>query len=1496
MYTITTFAAVAFGLLAQLAALAVVVCSLGLAVQTASPTAALAGLAFLLLFFSLVFPRFRKEYFAAFASAVLGGLLAHFNGSASFSSGAFTTALTVFVLSLVCKHFPGCFNVLWRYVVTAVCCLAPVFSPSWRAFLGKSRGTCRNFPELIENVVLMIPLSHITLRELLNEVARRHVQELRFAEQCVTLGKVLDSSQAAVDEFRRVHPNRRLSHCVRRFIWEQIPLAEMEDGLFELSRFSTWERLLFLAGFLGSLLETELARLKAACEKLDEVINKRQQYIASAIQIQKIVVKQTAAYPIVKIPAVARLPSRALVLKPDSLVPAALPPASPRRPEEKKDMSVFEMIVSTARHPRSKSKVLPVTETEVELPPTPDHSHSEPPASPAPAIIEEIAPLSPSTMVQRAFSQIEGMDQALRALSVREHHAPDNEIYEMMMRPRKESAVTKEARFARERSLIAYRHAQAEKEKEIKALVVVSPAAVTSVTLAPAAAAADTPFVLPSDAPAQATAVAPTSSDDLMSELRVALAARERSIRKTTRDDTPAKLKAANATVPATSSSEDEWVTTDESDSDEPRGSEDDDSKSDVDSEGPRGPEDDDSGDGDEDDAPPSVASSILAVVDGEQASPSEPTADAVDDNDKHGSPGPSGNPALPEAEVSFDSEAGAREQAGGSTRDVAVTVGGDKQSEDTDDEPETSLEEEEGESDSCVGVDQQLLVTQLYPPLPPSPTTTTTRGEAETSLEGEAEQKVLSRDSGGSGLTSSEEGSVDTPPVGSSPVVSVEAQTENDADITSLLEASHISTSVAQAVAVPLVTATTTATTDIIGDFTATTADAITTPAAITSPEVGIVQTEEAVMTGTEVCDALPGMELDEGSLARPNSVKVDEEVKEEDSRMEEAGVDDEGEDTAMVIPDAGVEGPPAAMFGSMSMSGTPFAFGAVQDDVNMAYPQQQDFENVEMIDQGVFGNTLMPPVGGYPSLPSQEGDMRFHEADVRMVEPAPQPFDFNAYEGVNYVGSGEQQQQQQQFHPEPMDYHHDVEASSCQQPLPNNFGLQQSALDPSQPDDQYYHQVGQQLAQIDFGPDNQSQLLSESDLTLILDEYLNWSMSQAQFEELVREVEQFAERETPGAWSGPDSLIDPALFALPTDQATDDVPADDVSPTAACAAAPIQAAPSPQGEEVVASPQEEEEEEEEEEEVGASAPTTATAAPVVTPLPEQGISYSFAEYWSDVAFDSPDEDDHVDDYVPVPVAPVLRQEVERRRREPRSNGSTSVEVRADDRQDVVSAEPDSSSSDEESVRQRVARRPMLVPRLRGSVAVRQAVAEQVRAAGESSSAPPQKKTLQEVRDRIEAMRRAGTSNFASSDESDEDEDDSPPSFPIPSTTTTPNFPSEGLTTPISEEREPVAEGSSGSAEVKEGQPAGKLKLKSSEVEAHQGEEAELKAAVAEEEEGHGNMAPGTGRRRKRDIGDFGHQEIEYVELPDIPVRVTEGRRILSFKRRIPGVHEEPD
>lgn len=1465
-------------------------------VQTASPTAALAGLAFLVLFFSLVFPRLRKEYFAAIASAVLGGLLAHFNGSASFSSGAFTTALAVFVLSLVCKHFPGCFNVLWRYVVAAVCCLAPVFSPSWRAFLGKSRGACRNFPELIENVVLMIPLGHITLRELLNEVARRHVRELRFAEQCVTLGKVLDSSQAAVDEFRRVHPNRRLSHCVCRFITEQIPLAEMEDGLFELSRFSTRERLLFLAGFLGSLLETEFARLKAACEKLDEVINKRQQYIASTIQIQKIVVKETAAYPIVKIPAVARLPSRALVLKPDSFVPAALPPASPRRPEEKKEMSVFEMIVSTVRHPRSKTKVLPVTETEVELPQTPDHSHSEPPASPAPAIIEETAPLSPSTMVQRAFSQIEGMDQALRALSVREHHASDNEIYEMMMRPREESAVTKEARFARERSLIAYRHAQAEKEKEIKALVVVSPAAVTSVTLAPAAAAAaDTPFVLPSDAPAQATAVAPTSSDDLMSELRVAFTARGRSIRKTTRDDTPAKLKATNATVPATSSTEDEWVTTDESDSDEPCGSEDDDSKSDVDSEGPHGPEDDDSGDGDEDDAAPSVASSILAVVDGEQASPSEPTADAVDGNDKHGSPGPSGNPALPEAEVSFDSEAGVREQAGGSTRDVAVTVGGDKQSEDTDDEPETSLEEEENESDSCAGVDQQLLVTELYLTLPLSLMTTTTCGEADTSLEGEAEQKVLSRDSAGSGLTSAEEGSVDTPPVGSSPVISVEAQTENDADvndITSLLEASHISTSVAQAVAAPLVTATTTATTDIIGDFTATTADAITTPATITPPEVGIVQTEEAVMTGTEVCHALPGMELDEGSLARPDSVKVDEEVKEEDARMEEAGVDDEGEDTAMVIPDAGVEGPPAAMFGSMSMSGTPFAFGAVQDDVNMAYPQQQDFENVEIIDQGVFGNTLMPPVGGYPSLPSQEGDMRFHEADVRMDELAPQPFDFNAYEGVNYVGSGEQQQQQQ-FHPEPMDYHHDVEASSYQQPLPNNFGLQQLALDPSQPDDQYYYQVGQQLAQIDFGPDNQSQLLSESDLTLILDEYLNWSMSQAQFEELVREVEQFAERETPGTWSGPDSLIDPALFALPTDQATDDVPADDVSPTAARAAAPIQAAPSPQGEEVV--PQGEEEEEEEE--VGASAPTTATTAPVVTPPPEQGISYSFAEYWSDVAFDSPNEADHVDDYVPVPVAPVLRQEVERRRREPRSNGSTPVEVvRADDRQDVVSAEPDSSSSDEESVRQRVARRPMLVPRLQGRVAVRQAVAEQVRAAGESSSAPPQKKTLQEVRDRLEAMRRAGASNFASSDELDEDEDDSPPSFPIPSTTTTPNFPSEGLTTPTSEEPEPVAEGSSGSAEVKEGQPAGKLKLKSSEVEAHQGEEAELKAAVAEEEEGHGHMAPGTGRRRKRDIGDFGHQEIEYVELPDIPVRVTEGRRILSFKRRIPGAHEEPD
>ncbi|KAK0665671.1 hypothetical protein QBC41DRAFT_349437 [Cercophora samala] len=1488
MNALFALAAAAFGLAAKFAALWVVLLSLGFAVESASPTAALAGLAFLLCFFSLVFPRLRKEYLAASVGAVLGGLLAHFNGSGSFSSGAFTMALVVFVLSLVFEHFPGFLNVPWK-VAVALCRLAPDLSSFGRASFGKLRGNCRHFPEVIENVVLMIPMGHLTLRELINEGARRCALEMRFAEQRVTLGEVLYRFQAAVDEFHRVHPNRRLSHCVRRFQAEQIPLAENEDGLFERDRSTTWKRLLCLSGFHSSWLKTELARLKAYCARMEQVISRQQQYIASAVQIRKIVVKETAAYPIVKIPAVARLPSRALVPKPDSFVPAVFT-TSPKRTEEKKDMSVFEMIVSTARNPRSKTKVLPVTETEVELPQTPDHSHSDPPASPAPAAIIEdsVVPLSPSSMVLRAFYQIERRHQALRDRFVSEDHAvSDATMDEMMSRPRKESAVTKEARFARERSLIAYRNARAEKEKEIDAVVAVPPAVVTDaqsalpeeskVTSAPAAAAADTPpSVLPEDTPAHADAVAPPPSDhDLMSELRVALAARGRSIRKTPRaDDTPAKLKAANATVPATSSSGDEWVTEDEDDSDGSRDSDDDDSDSEGEFEGPFGP-DDDSDDGDEDDAPPPGApSAILAVVDGEQASPSEPIAD-VDDNDKHGSPGPSGATALPEAEVSFDSEAGAQAQSGGSTRDVVLAVSGDKQSEDADDKPEISYEKE-GEEDSSVGIDQQLLVTELdYPPLPPSPTTmTTTRNEAESSFEEEAEQKVLLSNSGtGSGLMSAEEEEgIQTPPVGSSPVVSVEAQTENAADvddIMGLLETLQISDSAAQAVATPLVTTatTTTVTTDIIGDFTATTADATATPVAITSPEFGTVWTEEAVM-GTDVYDDLPGMELDEDSLARPESMMVYEEVEDEDSRMEEADADDEGEDTAMdIIPDAEVEGPPAATFdwgfGSTSMSGTPFTFGAVQDDVDMDFPQQQDFENVEMVDQGVFGDSLTPSVeASYPSLPAQ-GDMWYPEADVLMDEPAPAWSIINTFEGGNFAGFGEQQQgfpqwPQQQQYLEPMDYHHDVEVSSFQPSF--DFGQQQPLVS-SQPGD-YGYQLDQQLAQIDFGQDNLAQPPSE--VASASEDVEGWSMSEAELEQLQREIEQELMSGTPETWSAQDSLVDPALLALPTNQATD-------------VAAPITAASSPQGEEVVA-PQGREEGGAS----GPSAPTTTTAFGMT--FPGQGISFSF-ESRSDVFASAPAEDEYVDSYVPVHVAPVLRQGVEPpRRREPRSNGSTPVEVvRPDDRQDEVPAEPD-SSSDEESVRQRVARRPMLVPRIRGSVAVRQAAAEPVQSAGESSSAP-RRMTIQEMRARIEAMRRTGASDF---------EEDVTPSSPIPSA---PNFRSEGsTTTTTSEEPEPVAEGSSGSAEVKEGQPAEELELNSSEVEAHQEEEAELEAAVAEEEEeeGLGHETQGTGRRRRRHVLDI--HGIEYVEPADIPVHVTEGRRILPCKVRIPRANEEPD
>lgn len=101
---------------------------------------------------------------------VLGGFLVYFNGFVSFLFGVFIIVLIVFVFFFVCKYFLGCFNVLWRYVVIVVCCLVFVFFFLWRVFFGKLWGICRNFFELIENVVFMILLSYIIFCELFNEV------------------------------------------------------------------------------------------------------------------------------------------------------------------------------------------------------------------------------------------------------------------------------------------------------------------------------------------------------------------------------------------------------------------------------------------------------------------------------------------------------------------------------------------------------------------------------------------------------------------------------------------------------------------------------------------------------------------------------------------------------------------------------------------------------------------------------------------------------------------------------------------------------------------------------------------------------------------------------------------------------------------------------------------------------------------------------------------------------------------------------------------------------------------------------------------------------------------------------------------------------------------------------------------------------------------------------------------------------------------------------
>ncbi|KAK4201818.1 hypothetical protein QBC40DRAFT_347558 [Triangularia verruculosa] len=1543
----------AFGrVLGQAIAFAAFFYVLASAVDSASPLAATSWLAYLLFFFLVFFPRLRKEYIATSALAVLGGLLAHFYGAGSYSFGMFATLPVALVSALGFKRFLGFIIALWKHTVAAVGCLA-IDLASRKAKLAMELQT---YLEMFVCIAMQYSKGATVLRDLFEEEARCHAQELRFAEQASTFQDLSADLSARVADFCSVHPNRKVPGCVG--VFQQIPLAEKEDGHVVRSLSITWKRLLSLVGFYTIWLETELARLKAVRVKRDEVIKERQEHIASGTTIQKIIVKETAAHPVANPLAVARRPSRVSVPKPDRVVPA--PPSPSQTQEEKKEMSVFEICIEQAR---SKRPVLPVIETDAKLPQTPDHSHTDPPASPAPApIVEDVtSPLSDSAKVQRAFDEVARGYAAGAALDwrKRERCTGENQVVlyvqddETMLRRRKESAVTKEARLARERSRFAYQSAQAEKEKMIAAPAdAVTPAVVTDaelasaevskVTSAPATPAADPISVLPEDTPAQADAVAPPPSDDLMSELRVALASRGRSIRKATRADgnPSAKLKAAS-NVPAPTSmstSGDEWITEDELD--ECDDSDGESVSSDEESDGPRGPDGDDDSDSDDEDAgpPPGGApSAILAVVEDEQDdSPSETVADTVADNDEHGSPGPAGAPVLPEADVSYDSEAGVHEQADVSTRDVVVCVGDGKQSEHVDDEPETSYEEE-GEDEVNVGIDEQLLAISEFN-YPSSTTMTITSNEAESSYEEEAEQMVLFN-STGCGLMS--EGMGVHPPVGSSTVVCVEAQTENAADVTDITGSFGTlrisTTSAAQAVAAPPVTMA-----NIFGDFTATTDAPATTPAAfITSPEFGIVQTWEAAGSGTHCLDALPGMELDEELRAsEPDSMVIDEEVGQEDFRMEKADAEDEGEDTAMdVIVSAEEEGCPAVTdwgFGSLSLSGTPFTSGVFDGDVDMAPPrQQEDEENAEMADQGVVGDSFMyPSVEAYPSLPSREGDMRFGEAgDVLIDGPAREWSVINEFEGGNHDGFGEQQQgfnqwPQQQQYPAPLfgdfgeqqpQFHFGLQPQQYPEaPFPGVFGQQQQQqwfhqwpqhqqqqqqqfqqpeshrdvegsyqpqfqpevqqpLFPSQSGNDFSFQLEQSAAHLDFGQGGQSssEVASASqgndDLTCPVDPELE-EIERALLEALTTSQD---------TWSDPDmSLIDPQLLALPSNPTVD---VADGEGSSSCVVTPVEDVVPPTPIVPTASPPSAVEavanqgEEEKEEETGVSAPT---AAPVVT-FPEQEISFTF-EARSDVFESAPAEEDYVDSYVPVSVVPLLRPEVDRRRREPRSNGSTPVEVvRTDDRQDEVPPVPDSLPL-EESVRQRVAARPMLRPRLRASNAVRQAVAEQAQEVGGPSSAagtPQRELNLQEMRARIEAMRRAGASNF---------EED--PSSPASSTTSSSSSPSPRRTT--SEEPEPVAEGSSSSAEVKEGQQAEEQKLKSSEVEAHQGEEAVLQAAVA----GGAQHETRDAGRRKRSHVDEGDGDVAHNVEDALGPPVIEGRRILPCRGRLKRANEEPD
>ncbi|KAK0729312.1 hypothetical protein B0T21DRAFT_291846, partial [Apiosordaria backusii] len=321
----------------------------------ASPTAAITMMVCILSSLSLFFPRLRRGCVVAAVCGMLGGSVAHFHGAAGFSLGMYAAATFAFVMALVFSPLLGLVNVLVKHAVAFVCCLAAERARLWALLAGELQASL----EMFVDFVLKYSRGHTLLRGLLEEEARCHDQELRFAEQCFTIGLSEQNLSASVDDFRRAHPSRSLPGCVRTFFAEQIPLAEKEDGPVERSLSTAWKRLLCLAGFYTVLFDTELARLKTFRVKRDEVIKKRQDHIDSSIEIQRIIVKEMKAHPIVKPKAVSRLPARVLAPKPDSFVPTVF--SSPRR-IERKDLSVAEILLSRPLTPRSRTKVLPVTE------------------------------------------------------------------------------------------------------------------------------------------------------------------------------------------------------------------------------------------------------------------------------------------------------------------------------------------------------------------------------------------------------------------------------------------------------------------------------------------------------------------------------------------------------------------------------------------------------------------------------------------------------------------------------------------------------------------------------------------------------------------------------------------------------------------------------------------------------------------------------------------------------------------------------------------------------------------------------------------------------------------------------------------------------------------------------------------------------------------------------------------------------------------------------